>query len=127
MIVEITRVARDSLRCDRLFPRITLNSVALTVLRRSTMTLPPFAHHLRGDLAGIAERPRLRCDDLVSILAQEAIQVFRLIRADAPTTITRLAFLHYALANSVVRQMLQRLWLYTWEVRVERGCLSVER
>ncbi len=106
---------------------ITLTDiVALTVSRRS-MTPPPVTHHLPGDLAGIADRPRLRCDDLVSALARAALQIVRLIWAHAPPTITRLAFLHYSLPDPIVRQMLQCLRLYTWKIRIEQWCLSVQR
>ena len=100
--------------------------VALTVSRRSMMP-PPVTHHLPGDLAGIADRPRLRCDDLVSALARAALQIVRLIWAHAPATITRLAFLHYSLPDPIVRQMLQCLRLYTWKIRIEQWCLSVQR
>jgi hypothetical protein len=107
---------------------ITLTHIVmLTVLKRSMMPLPPVAHHLPSDLAGIADRPRLRCDDLVSALARVALQVFRQIWAHTHTTITRLAFLHYSLPDPIVRQMLQRLRLYTWEIRIAQWCLSVQR
>jgi hypothetical protein len=96
------------------------------------MPLPPVAHHLPGDFAGIADRPRLRCDDLVSVLARVVLQVFRLIWAHAPSTITRLAFLHYSLPDPIVRQMLQRLWLYSdkrarhWPRRPPRPAASAQ-
>ena len=98
-----------------------------TVPRRSMMPLTPLAHHHLGDLAGIADRPRWRCDNLVPAPARTTVQVVCLIWAHAPTAITRLAFPHYALPDPIVRQMLQRLRLYTWEIRIERWCLSVER
>ena len=63
-------------------------------LRRSMMPLPPLVHHLLGDLAGIADRPRWRCDNLLPALARATVQVVRLIWAHAPTAITGLAFPH---------------------------------
>jgi hypothetical protein len=96
-------------------------------LRWLTMPLSPVAHHLLGDLAGIADRPRWRCDNLMPAPARATVQVVRLIWAHAPSTKTRLAFLHYTLPNPIVRQMLQRVRLYGWEIRIDQLCLSVQR
>jgi hypothetical protein len=63
------------------------------------MTPPPIAHHLGGNLAGIAERLRFRLDDFVPPLARPTVRVFRLVLAYTPTAVMRLTLLHNALPN----------------------------
>jgi hypothetical protein len=69
----------------------------------SRMAPSPIAHHRTINLAGIAERLRFRFDDFVPHLARATVRVFRLVRAYTPTAVMRLAFLHDALPNPVVR------------------------
>ena len=72
------------------------------------MALPPIAHHLTINLAGIAERLRFRLDDFVPALARATVRVFRLVLAYTSTAVMRLALQHDALPNPVVRQLLER-------------------
>ena len=69
----------------------------------SRMALSPIAHHLTINLARIAERLRFRFDDFVPPLARATVRVFRLVLAYTSTAVVRLALLHDALPNPVVR------------------------
>jgi hypothetical protein len=69
----------------------------------SRMALSPIAHHLTINLAGIAERLWFRFDDFVPPLARTTVRVFRLVLAYTSTAVVRLALLHDALPNPVVR------------------------
>ena len=64
--------------------------------------MPPIAHHLAGDLAGVADWPGLHFYDLVPTLARAALRVLRLIFAHTPTGVACLALLHDPLSDSVV-------------------------
>jgi hypothetical protein len=80
------------------------------------MALPPDAHHLAGNLAGIAERLGVRFDDFMSARARVAVCVFALILANATTTIRRLAFPNNVLPDPIVRKLLKRLGLYYGQI-----------
>jgi hypothetical protein len=80
------------------------------------MVPPPDAHHLAGNLAGIAERLGVRSYDFMSARARVAVRVFGLILADATTTIRRLAFSNDVLPDPIVRKLLKRLGLYSGQI-----------
>ena len=90
------------------------------------MALTPIVYHFAGDLLGVADRLGVRSYDLVPALARVAVRVFRLISADAPTAITRLAFAHDMLPNPIVRKLLKRLWFYSRQIRIMQWRLSVQ-
>ena len=90
------------------------------------MVLPPDAHHLAGNLAGIAELG-VRSYDFMSARARVAVRVFGLILADATTTIRRLAFSGDVLPDPIVRKLLKRLGLYSGQIWIMQWRLSVER
>ena len=91
------------------------------------MVLPPDAHHLAGNLAGIAERLGVRSYDLMSALARAAVRVCGLILADAATTKRRLAFSNDVLPDPIVRKLLKRLGLCSGQIQIMQWCLGVER
>jgi hypothetical protein len=84
-------------------PLIRREPVTGSLFLESRMVLPPIAHHLTINLAGVAERLRFRFDDFVPPLARATARVFRLVLAHTPTVVMRLALLHDALPNPVVR------------------------
>jgi hypothetical protein len=57
------------------------------------MLLPPDAHHLAGNLAGIAERLGVCSYDFVSASARAALRVFGLILAECNDHYKALGFL----------------------------------
>ena len=91
------------------------------------MMLPPDAHHLAGNLAGIAERLGAGSYDFMAALARVAVRVFALILADTTTTIRRLAFSNDVLPDPIVRKLLKRLGLRSGQIRVMQWRLSVGR
>lgn len=91
------------------------------------MMLPPDAHHLAGNLAGIAERLGAGSYDFMAALARVAVRVFALILADTTTTIRRLAFSNDVLPDPIVRKLLKRLGLCSGQIRVMQWRLGVER
>ena len=91
------------------------------------MVLPPDAHHLAGNLAGIAERLGMRSYDFMSALARVAGRVLGLILADATTTNRHLAVSNDVLPDPIVRKLLKRLGLCSGQIRVMQWRLGVER
>ena len=91
------------------------------------MALSPVAQHLIGDLAGVTNRLGYFFYNLMSARARVAIRILGLILTHAATAITRLALLHDALPDPIVRQTLQCLRICTRQIRVSRWCLSMER
>ena len=91
------------------------------------MMLPPDAHHLAGNLAGIAERLGAGSYDFMSALARVAVRVFGLILADATTIVRPLAFPNDVLPDPIVRKLVKRLGLYSGQTRIMQWRLGMGR
>src|SRR5690348_7417287 len=84
------------------------------------MPAPPFHGHFAGNLAWIANRQWSSLHHLMPSLAGSAMQVLRLVRADAAVRVMLQAFLDDVLADAGIRKLSQLLPVNSRKMRIRR-------
>src|SRR3954453_11577728 len=84
------------------------------------MPAPPFHDHFAGNLAWIANRQWGGLHYLMPSLAGSAMQVLRLVRADAAVRVMLQAFLEDVPPDARIRKLSQFLPVNGWKIRIRR-------